>query len=331
MARTLQVGALRVSPGEKQRGAIETFRLPTGQSVCSPCTVVSGQRTGSTLYIGAGTHGDEFNSIEIARNIAESLDPAEIRGNVIVVPMHNVPAVVAGQRLTPFDGMNLDTSFPGDPHGSASSRIAHALFTQAIVKADLVVDMHTASAGGKNLPFMYVPPATPRASRRAEALALQAGLPLLVVPPRARGLENRAGANLSHALFAVAGREGIPSILMELGEARRIEPDMVSIGRAAVRNIMIAMGILPGRVKRPARTIVVEETAAVRAEASGVLLLRVRPGQRVRRGDLLATIHGLDGEASEVRSPHHGMVIRVMVYGMASPGDRIAVIGITSK
>lgn len=327
----LQVGTATAGPGEKGHGSIETLRLPNGQTVESPCVVVRGRQAGPTLYIGAGTHGDEINSIEMARETAEWLDPECISGSVIVVPVHNVPALLAGQRATPFDGLDLDSVYPGDPLGSASQRIAHAVFTQAVAKADAVLDLHTARSGARNLPYTYIPPKTTGARRRAEVLALKTGLPVLLRPPEKEGLTNRAGANLDHALFAVAGRKGIPALSMEFGEARRLEPDMVAIGVTAIRNVMIAMGILADRPGKIGRTLIASKVCAIRTASSGILRLEVDPGKWVKRDELIGVISDLTGRREEIRCPDDGVVIRLMVNAIAMPGDRVAVIAVNPR
>ncbi len=42
----------------------------------------------------------------------------------------------------PEDGKNLNRQFPGDPNGSYSQILAHALFEQLIRPADFVIDLH---------------------------------------------------------------------------------------------------------------------------------------------------------------------------------------------
>ncbi len=67
---------------------------------------------------------------------------------MIIVPMMNTPACTAGRRTSPMDGGNLNRSFPGDPDGSVTEKIAD-YFTRVLVPmSDVVLDLHS---GGRTL------------------------------------------------------------------------------------------------------------------------------------------------------------------------------------
>lgn len=70
---------------------------------------------GPSLLLMAGNHGDEYEGeLQLAR-LMRLLDVTEIRGAVTILPMANLPAVMAAKRCSPFDGGNLNRAFPGDP------------------------------------------------------------------------------------------------------------------------------------------------------------------------------------------------------------------------
>ena len=43
------------------------------------------------------------------------LDAGEIQGRLILLPAVNTPAVIAGRRTSPVDGLNFNRSFPAIP------------------------------------------------------------------------------------------------------------------------------------------------------------------------------------------------------------------------
>ncbi|MFQ5426058.1 MAG: succinylglutamate desuccinylase/aspartoacylase family protein, partial [Gaiellales bacterium] len=75
------------------------------------------------------------------------LDAGAIRGRVIIMPALNLPALLAGQRLSPVDGKNMNRVFPGERNGTITSVIAHYVSTELLPRADAVVDIHS---GGKS-------------------------------------------------------------------------------------------------------------------------------------------------------------------------------------
>ena len=68
---------------------------------------------GPTALIFGGNHGDEFEGPVTLMNLARALNPDQIQGRVIFVPLLNRPAVEAGTRLSPIDGRNMNRAFPG--------------------------------------------------------------------------------------------------------------------------------------------------------------------------------------------------------------------------
>ena len=70
-------------------------------------------------------------------------DTGEPRGTVILVHIANLPSFL-GRTIyySPIDGKNLNRVYPGKADGTVSERIAYAITTEVIERADYVVDMH---------------------------------------------------------------------------------------------------------------------------------------------------------------------------------------------
>ncbi|MCB2042915.1 MAG: succinylglutamate desuccinylase/aspartoacylase family protein, partial [Rhodoferax sp.] len=72
---------------------------------------------GPTVFLMSGNHGDEYEGqITLAKLIRE-LEPEQVRGRIIILPAANLPAAMAGTRVSPIDQGNLNRAFPGDPQG----------------------------------------------------------------------------------------------------------------------------------------------------------------------------------------------------------------------
>ena len=84
--------------------------------------VVGEAGEGPHLTVIAGVHGTEYTSIAAARALLAELRPAELSGTVTVAPLINLPAFWARTPfVVPFDGKNLNRSFPGDPAAAPPS------------------------------------------------------------------------------------------------------------------------------------------------------------------------------------------------------------------
>jgi N-alpha-acetyl-L-2,4-diaminobutyrate deacetylase len=119
-------------------------------TVLIPVTVVKHGR-GPTILVTGGVHGDEYEGPVTLSKLSRRLKPGMVRGRIVLVPALNLPAALAGTRLSPVDGLNLNRVFPGDPNGPITSMIAHYVSTVLIPMADIVVDLHS---GGKSLEYL---------------------------------------------------------------------------------------------------------------------------------------------------------------------------------
>src|SRR5712692_4324082 len=86
--RNAQSGNLKAAPGEKVTGFLDV----PGTAVRMPLTLINGANTGMTLSITAGIHGGEYPSIEAAIRLAAMLDPRELSGLIVVMPLVSTQA-----------------------------------------------------------------------------------------------------------------------------------------------------------------------------------------------------------------------------------------------
>lgn len=102
---------IELMPGQKERVPLP---VPGAQSLDTVC--LCGTALGKTLVVTAGVHGCEYVGVQALRRLAAELDPAELSGNVIFLPLANPTGFYAGaKRVVPEDGVNLNRAFPGDP------------------------------------------------------------------------------------------------------------------------------------------------------------------------------------------------------------------------
>jgi uncharacterized protein len=63
--------------------------------------VLVGVEAGPVLYVQEAVHGDEVNGVEALRRVVTGLDPQQMKGVLIVVPVVNGPSFVNHQRRNP--------------------------------------------------------------------------------------------------------------------------------------------------------------------------------------------------------------------------------------
>ncbi len=287
-----------------------------GISVPTPVLVVNGARAGPTLCLTAALHGDELNGIEIVRRVMYNLEPEELSGAVIGVPIVNLQGFRRGSRYLP-DRRDLNRYFPGNPTGSSAARIAYSFFNQVILHCDALVDLHTGSFHRTNLPQLRADLSHP------EVLALTQQFGATVALHSARHGNTLRQAAVDH---------GIPAVTLETGESMRLQEDAVDHGVRGIRSLLSNMGMLKRSGFWGQAEPAYYRSAWVRANSGGILFNKVELGETVDEGDTLGTITDpITNVRSEVVSPYDGRVLGMALNQVVLPGFAAYRIGIKSS
>ena len=107
------------------------------------CLTVNGADDGPTLLVIAGVHGDEYEGIAAIPQVYSTIEPKDLRGRLVMVPVCNMPAYEAALRSSPIDGLNLARVFPGDINGTITQQIAWWIGEKLLRHADFLIDLHT--------------------------------------------------------------------------------------------------------------------------------------------------------------------------------------------
>lgn len=278
---------------------------------------------GPTLVLTGGTHGDEYEGQIAISNLARSLSAEDVRGRVILLPMLNAPAAEAGLRSSPVDGGNLNRLFPGDARGGPTEMIAHCVEEVLMPMADFAVDLHS---GGSSL--FYLPTLLRGAGHsdeeRDSLLQMQAAFDL----PHAWVFTSGGGPlSTARTVMGAANRNGVVSIMAELGGAGTVTADILARTERGLRRIMHALGMLPKYVPDPAQgTRELHVRGSIYAYEAGVLEPRVALGDDVVEGDVVAVIHHPETPlmpATQVTSPYSGIVLCQRAMAQVVRGDAV--------
>jgi len=302
---TLELLGAQVPPGAARRLSWSASDIFEGIANSTPVLAVNGAKEGPVLCLTGAVHGDEINGIEIVRRVVHSLDPTELRGAVIGVPIVNLHGFRRASRYLP-DRRDLNRYFPGNPKGSSAARIAYSFFNEVIAHCTALVDLHTGSFHRTNLPQV-------RADVRHPAVVeLAHGFDSMVVlhSQPAQGTLRRA-----------ATENGIPAITMEAGEPMRLQPAEVDAGVAGIESLLNALGMVKRlRLFREAEPVYYDSTW-IRADAGGIFIGNVKLGQRVTETDLLGTITDpITNHTQEIRAPTTGRVLGMALNQVVMPG-----------
>ncbi|MEX0975955.1 MAG: succinylglutamate desuccinylase/aspartoacylase family protein [Woeseia sp.] len=312
-ARTISMLDADVLPGTYRRLSWSATEMFEDLPVSTPVIVVNGNAPGPTVCLTAAIHGDELNGIEMVRRVMHDLNPQDLAGAVIGVPIVNLQGFRRASRYLP-DRRDLNRYFPGNPRGSAASRIAHSFFTEVIEHCDALIDLHTGSFDRANLPQI-------RADlRNPDVVTLTHGFGATVI------LHSEAAeGTLRHA----ASHVGIPAVTLEAGGPSELELKEVMHGVKGIDTLLNTLGMVNKLRHWGEQQPVYYRSTWVRANRGGILLADVSLGGTVRRGDLLGTITDpMNNASTNLYSPYTGRVIGMARNQVVMPGFAAFHVGI---
>ncbi|MFG2129217.1 succinylglutamate desuccinylase/aspartoacylase family protein [Streptomyces sp. NPDC048751] len=314
---TLSVGALHARPGTKARG---TVRADVGTLTAEiPLTLVNGTRPGPRVVITAGVHGGEFTPIDAAARLANLLEPDEVRGQVVICPVANPPAVYQGRlNVSPVDGVNINRVFPGDPDGSPTERLAAWLFAHLVDGADVYIDLHCGGIDQVLRDFVgYRLTGDPDLDKATAELAGSFGIEDVILGLKADG-------GNSHA---AAARRGISAVLVEVGELGQRDGATARRRVDGLYRALRHLGVLDPDDSAPAPVREWVWAAGVTAEALGLWYPEFSAGDEVVEGAVLGRIvDPADSQEHQVLSPAAGRVFYGMHGLTVAHGDELAAI-----
>jgi len=321
--REWNIGTLKgLRAGTKAAGVIEHGMYADGTKIQNAVHMVIGTEEGPVLYIQAAVHGDEVNGIEVLRRVITGLDPQQIRGVLIAVPVANGPGFTLRQRRHPADKEDMNRVWPGKIDGTISQQTAYNLYNQLIRHAQYVVDLHTASSNTElHVVYGY-------GDADSRKLAEVFGLDVLLEEEVNDTLKQfRFQGKLRNTLNA----QGIPAITPELGGDNRLELENVVFGVRGVMNVMKYLKMLPGEIippDRPQITLRGSHMDSVFAHTGGFWIRQIKGGDRVSKGQTLGHIYSLRTfEVVEaITAPYDGYILGTTDSPTINLGDSVVTI-----
>lgn len=295
-------------------------------SLLIPITVIK-NGTGPTILFTGGNHGDEYEGPLALFRLSQELQPEQINGRVIIMPGLDYPALMAGTRLSPIDGRNMNRAFPGDRNGTITLMIAHHVYHMLLPLADVVVDIHS---GGSSMIFESCSVMhqldNPAQMEATLAAVKQFGAPIALIL-----LELDTGGMLDSAVEDM----GKIFISTELGGGAFVTPRTMQFAHRGVRNLLKHFGLMEGEIELPAEGTrlmeVPDDGGYTMALADGLYEPFVEVGEPVEPGMPLGRIYfpaSPEHEPMTVTAKRAGLLITRAGRGWVRRGDTIGVMAI---
>ena len=253
-------------------------------SIMIPITVARNGE-GPTVLLTGGNHGDEYEGPVALYDLAGTIKSEEITGRVIIVPAMNYPAFRAARRTSPIDSGNMNRTFPGNPAGTVTEKIADYFQRTLLPLADYVLDIHSGGKTLKFVPFCAVHFQEDKVQEEKCVAAMRA----FNAPFSVKLLEVDSGG-----MFDTAAEEmGKIFISTELGGGGSTTVRSVAIAKRGVKNLLHHAGVLAGdpEMEPSADLYMPDHRCFISSETTGLLELCVDLGDSVSEGQLLARVY----------------------------------------
>jgi predicted deacylase len=236
--------------------------------------VINGAKPGKVVAIVSGAHGTEYASVVALTRLITRINPAELSGTVIVVPLLNVASFEQmTPHVNPVDKKGMNAAYPGSANGTQTERTLALIASQVVKPADVIVDLHGGDIDEDLRPYSYwTRTGNAKQDDESRKLALAFGLDHIIVrdvdltnPASTRSLSGFSMAQGKTALVAEAGRSGLV-----------LDADVNALINGCL-NLLASMKMIARPASAPAaKTVWVGTPNAMTADKAGMFFATAR-------------------------------------------------------
>jgi predicted deacylase len=151
-------GTASAAPGQKATGFLE---VPAGVDAATniPVIIVNGVKPGPVLALVSGAHGTEYASIIALEKLIPALNPAELSGTVVILPVVNIPSFEQKvPHVNPVDNKSMNRFYPGKADGTQTERASFLITKEVVDRCDYLIDYHGGDLDESLRPYSYWAP-----------------------------------------------------------------------------------------------------------------------------------------------------------------------------
>ena len=323
-AADVTFGTATARTGQRANGFLA---VPAGADAGAnlPIIVINGARPGPVLALVSGAHGTEYASILAMHKLAQSVDPGNLSGTLVVLPLLNLASFAQMvPHLNPVDGKSMNRLYPGKPDGTQTERIAWAVTRQVLDKSDYAIDFHGGDLDENLRRYSYwADTGQERLDSVSRGMVLAFGLDHIIVQ------RNRTpAANGAVTVSRQAQNMGKPTIVVEAGHAGATAAEDVDVLVQGSLNVMRHLHMLPGTAPPVEHPIWIGNVAVLGADRDGYFHPLATPEGYVQKGMRIGYATDQFGDKiADFTAPLSGVVIYIRAVPSLKKGDNVAYIG----
>jgi len=322
------VGSASAAPGQKALGYLE---VPAGVDAGTniPVVVVNGSKPGPVLALVTGAHGTEYVSVVAVEKLIADLDPAEISGTVILLPLVNIASFEQKvPHVNPVDNKSMNRFYPGKADGTQTERVSFLITKQVVDRSDYLIDYHGGDLDESLRPYAYWGPTGKQSQDHiSKEMVLAFGLDHIII-----WHDRPTDLAASRYLDNTASLRGKPAIVVEAGYAGTVETDDVALLVKGTLSAMRALKMLAGAPHYIENPVWLDKVVDIISDGPGIWYPLVKRGSYVQEGMKLGYVTDYFGRVIlEPRAPQAGVVLHLNAVPSLKKGDNIANLGIVAS
>lgn len=305
MSDILKVQNLEASKGTKVQGNLYIHERPAYKHKV-PITLVNGAGNGPTLCINGGEHGSEYNGPAGCLKLIEELNPDDINGKIILVPVVNTLAFESRwMHGNPIDYRDLGGCYVDEiPRGGSgvpkhSYQLAMTFYKEVLAQSQFRLNLHGGDLEEDVLTgVMYSRFGDQERDDENLAMARNFGWEWI-----REGLRKpRPGAPPKTKRYMPM------TVGTEAGGMGRCTSDIVDMVVKGGMNTLKHLNMMDGKPDIPKKANVFNPYHMY-AEHGGFFISNVKGGDLVTKGDVLGEIRNLKGQIlEEIVVPTDGVI-----------------------
>ncbi len=323
-ASSFSIGTATAVQGQKSTGYLE---VPAGVDAATniPVIVINGEKLGPVLALVSGAHGTEYTSIIAIEKLINLLDPSQIAGTVILVPLVNIQSFEQKvPHVNPVDNKSMNRFYPGKADGTQTERASFLVTKQVVDRCDYLIDYHGGDLDESLRPYAYWAPTGKESQDQiCKEMVLAFGLDHIIIW-RDRPTDLAATRYLDNTSTA----RGKPSIVVEAGHAGTVEADDVALLVDGTISTMRALKMLSGNPRPVENPVWLDRVVDVLSDGPGIWYPLVKRGTYVQEGMKIGFVTDYFGKLIlDARAPVSGVILHINALPSLKKGDNIADIG----
>lgn len=291
------------------------------EGVALPLLVVNGAEPGKVVWFEAALHGDERDGTVALLKLKEELSLTLKQGVVILCPVTNPTAFVAGTNASPLDSKNLNR-MGIEEQETFSARYFKWLSEVISNVAQVMVDFHGGGYYLDVLSFALLPSSTEEEFERSQALTKNLDLDCVAKAPWRGELINELS------------RRGLTTLLLENGGGTAVQSESVERHLSNAKQILRNLGLLDEATQatsaeQVATPLLIAHEYDYYFASDGILTYKAPVGTHLTKGEVIYKVSSASTLEEEVfRCPlEHAIVLSIHNTALVKKGTYAVYLG----